>query len=70
MNYTQEQLEQVEKFASIYLPISDIALLMDMPAEVLREEPFTTAKDQMEMNVYVMATGCGMINQRVEIFRF
>ena len=38
MNYTQEQLEQVEKFASIYLPISDIALLMDMPAEVLREE--------------------------------
>ena len=38
MNYTQEQLEQVEKFASIYLPISDIALLMDMPAEVLREK--------------------------------
>ena len=38
MNYTQEQLEQVEKFAAIYLPISDIALLMDMPAEVLRDE--------------------------------
>ena len=39
MNYefSKEQLEQVEKYASIYLPISDIAILMDIPADMLRD---------------------------------
>ncbi|WP_407401113.1 hypothetical protein [Sodaliphilus sp.] len=36
MNYTEEQLEQIEKFASIYLKISDMATVLDVPAEVLR----------------------------------
>lgn len=36
MNYTEEQLEQIEKFASIYLKISDMATILDLPAEVLR----------------------------------
>ena len=38
MNFTKEQLEQVEKYASIYLPISDIAILMGIPADMLRDE--------------------------------
>ena len=36
MNYTDEQLEQIEKFASIYLKISDMAIILDLPAERLR----------------------------------
>lgn len=36
MTYTKEQLEQIEKFASIYLKISDMATVLDVPAEVLR----------------------------------
>ena len=36
MTYTEEQLEQIEKFASIYLKISDMATVLDVPAEVLR----------------------------------
>ena len=38
MHFTQEQLEQIEKYASIYLPITDIALLMDIPSDILRDE--------------------------------
>lgn len=38
MDFTPEQLEQVEKYASIYLPITDIAMLMDIPADMLRDE--------------------------------
>ena len=38
MKFTQEQLEQINKWASIYLPISDMALMLDVPAEMLREE--------------------------------
>ena len=38
MTLSKEQLEQVEKYASIYLPISDIAVLMDIPADILRDE--------------------------------
>ena len=38
MTFTQEQLEQINKWASIYLPISDMALMLDVPAEMLREE--------------------------------
>lgn len=38
MNFTKEQLEQINKWASIYLPISDMALMLDVPAEMLRDE--------------------------------
>ena len=38
MNYSKEQLEEIEKYASIFLSISDIAVILNMPAEKLREE--------------------------------
>lgn len=38
MIYTEEILEQIEKYASIYLPITDMALLLDLQPEVLRED--------------------------------
>lgn len=36
MDYTHEQLEQIEKMASIYLPISDMAVVLGIPPERLR----------------------------------
>lgn len=36
--YSTEILEQIEKFASIYLKISDMAVILDIPAEQLRED--------------------------------
>lgn len=36
--FTPEQIDQVCKYASIYMPISDIALLLDVPADILRDE--------------------------------
>lgn len=36
--YSDEILQQIEKFASIYLPITDMAIILDMPAEVLRDD--------------------------------
>ena len=30
MTYTEEQLEQIEKFASIYLKISDMAICLSL----------------------------------------
>jgi len=38
MTYAPEIIEQIEKFASIYLPISEMAVILDLPAEVLRED--------------------------------
>ena len=38
VDYTEEMLNQVEQYASIYLKISDIAVLFDIPAEQLRED--------------------------------
>ena len=38
MTFTKEQLEDIEKYASIFMPISDIAILMRIPADVLRDE--------------------------------
>ncbi len=38
MTYSETDLQQIEKFASIYLKISDIAALLDIPAEILRED--------------------------------
>ncbi len=38
LELTEEQLEQIEKFASIYLPISDMAVILDVYPEWLRME--------------------------------
>ena len=38
MTFSKEQLEQIEKWASIYLPISEMAILLSIPAEMLRDE--------------------------------
>jgi hypothetical protein len=38
MQYEKEILEQIEKFASVYLKISDIAAILDIPADVLRSD--------------------------------
>ena len=37
MIYTEEQLKQVEQFASIYLKISDMAVILDVSPTLLRE---------------------------------
>lgn len=36
--FTPDQIDQVSKYASIFLPISDMAMLLDIPAEILRDE--------------------------------
>ena len=48
MTYSAEQLQQIENFASIYLKISDMAVILGIPAEVLREDiaDHTTAVSQ------------------------
>lgn len=38
MTYSQDELTQIEKFASIYLKISDMAIILDIPADILRED--------------------------------
>ena len=38
IKYSEEMLTQIEQYASIYLKISDIAVLFDVPAEQLRED--------------------------------
>ena len=38
MEYTDYELEQIEKFASIYLKISDMAVILGIPAESLRSD--------------------------------
>lgn len=38
MNYSENELEQVEQLASIYLPITDIAAILEVPAEHLRDD--------------------------------
>lgn len=38
MNYSDNELLQIEKFASIYMKISDIATILDVPAEQLRSD--------------------------------
>jgi len=38
IEYSQDVLDQVEKYASIYLKISDMAVILDVPAEQLRED--------------------------------
>lgn len=38
MNYSTQELESIEKYASIYLKISDIAVILGIPAEELRSD--------------------------------
>ncbi len=38
MNYSQDCLTQIENMASLYLPISDMAVILDIPADVLRDD--------------------------------
>lgn len=38
MTYSANDLQQIEKFASIYLKISNIAVILDIPADVLRSD--------------------------------
>lgn len=36
MTYSDLQLQQIEKMAALYLPISDIATILNVPADKLR----------------------------------
>lgn len=38
MDYTEEQLTQIEQYASIYLKISDMAVILGISATKLRED--------------------------------
>ena len=38
IEYSSEVLDQIEQYASIYLKISDMAVILDVPAEQLRED--------------------------------
>lgn len=38
LEYTEEILAQIEQYSSIYLKISDMAVILDVPAEQLRED--------------------------------
>lgn len=38
MTYSQTDLEKIEQFAQSFLKITDIAVLLDIPAEQLRED--------------------------------
>lgn len=38
MNYSPDLLTEIEAYASVYLPISDIAVIINVPPDVLRED--------------------------------
>ncbi len=38
MEYSEEQLKQIEQYASIYLKISDMAVILGIPSSQLRED--------------------------------
>lgn len=38
MIYSEEILKKIEDYASIYLKISDIAVILDIPADILRSD--------------------------------
>ena len=38
IEYSEDVLGQIEQYASIYLKISDMAVILDVPAEQLRED--------------------------------
>lgn len=45
MRYSQEELTQVEELASIFMTIKDIAIILDVPAHVLRDEIRDSSSD-------------------------
>ncbi len=38
MDYSEETLTQIEQYASIYLKISDMAVILGVPPETLRRD--------------------------------
>lgn len=38
MTYSEKQIQQVEKFASVFLPIRDIAVCIGVPPEILKAD--------------------------------
>lgn len=38
MSYSQENLEKIEKLASLYMSITDISVILDMPVNKLRSD--------------------------------
>jgi len=38
LDYSEDTLSQIESYASIYLKITDMAVILDVPAEKLRED--------------------------------
>ena len=42
MNYSEEELKQIEQLASLYMTVSDIAIILDKNAEMLRRDINTT----------------------------
>ena len=38
MTYSETELQQIEQFASIYLKISDMAVILGVPVEILRSD--------------------------------
>ena len=38
MNFSDKELKEVEKLASLYMKISDMAVILDIPPDVLRTE--------------------------------
>lgn len=38
MTFTEKELEQIEQMASLYMSITDIAIILGMPPEVLRKQ--------------------------------
>ena len=45
MQYSPKILEQIEQYAAIYLKISDMAIILGIPAEVLRQDIAEKASD-------------------------
>ena len=38
MNYSEKDLQKIKEYAAIYLKISDIAVILDIPADILRQD--------------------------------
>lgn len=45
MNYSPDLLKQIEAYASVYLPISDIAVILDIPSDILRDDIKDSSSD-------------------------
>ena len=38
MEYSDKELEEIEKLSSLYMKISDISVMLNIPADVLRDD--------------------------------